>query len=214
MDEQEQLAFAIRRAKLFIVLPTALLMILLAGLLIFAFHKTAPLPPDDTLAPSQAAYYLHQAPLLCKLDGTYYQLTGTVEFESLFQTGQWSDGDAFSLSDAPVAIRFADQYLLFLNGAQAAVYNGYAAEGHASTAYYALPAGVPGAVPASLLARGPRGRSNAHLWEPALCFFAAAAHHRPTGTGRRALDHADHGRISGDDRQHPAGPYRHLYLFL
>ena len=40
MDEQEQLAFAIRRAKLFIVLPTALLMILLAGLLIFAFHKT------------------------------------------------------------------------------------------------------------------------------------------------------------------------------
>ena len=55
MDEQEQLAFAIRRAKLFIVLPTALLMILLAGLLLFAFHKTAPLPPDDTLAPSQAA---------------------------------------------------------------------------------------------------------------------------------------------------------------
>lgn len=161
MDEQEQLAFAIRRAKLFIVLPTALLMILLAGLLIFAFHKTAPLPPDDTLAPSQAAYYLHQAPLLCKLDGTYYQLTGTVEFESLFQTGQWSDGDAFSLSDAPVAIRFADQYLLFLNGAQAAVYNGYAAEGHASTAYYALPTGVTEAVQAYLLERGAPARSNA-----------------------------------------------------
>ena len=96
-----------------------------------------------------------------KLDGTYYQLTGTVEFESLFQTGQWSDGDAFSLSDAPVAIRFADQYLLFLNGAQAAVYNGYAAEGHASTAYYALPAGVTEAVQAYLLERGAPARANA-----------------------------------------------------
>ena len=84
-----------------------------------------------------------------------------MEFESLFQTGQWSDGDAFSLSDAPVAIRFADQYLLFLNGAQAAVYNGYAAEGHASTAYYALPAGVTEAVQAYLLERGAPARSNA-----------------------------------------------------
>lgn len=161
MDEQAQLVRAIRRAKLFVVLPTALLMFLLAGLLIFAFQKTAPLPPDDTLTPSQAAYYLHQAPLLCKLDGTYYQLTGTAEFEALFQTDHWAAGDAFPASDAPIAIRFADRYLLFLNDTQAAVYSGYAAEGHANTAYYALPADVAEAVQAYLLERGMPVKSNA-----------------------------------------------------
>ena len=162
MDEQAQLARAIRRAKLFVILPTALLMFLLAGLLIFAFQKTAPLPPDESLAPTQAAYYLRQAPLLCELDGAYYSLNGTADFASLFQTAQWTQADAFSLQDAPLTIRFADHYLLLLTADdRAAVYNGYVDKSHAATAYYTLPAGTSGTVFDYLIQRAEPTKSNA-----------------------------------------------------
>lgn len=165
MDEQEQLARAIRRAKLFVILPTALLMFLLAALLLFVWRQTAPLPVDDSLTPQAAAEALSSDTLLSQSGEETRRVNGSAELAALLDTAAWTRDPASDTFDAVLTIRFSDGRLLFFSDSGRARFTcPYPADGRSSVARYQIPANVAADAAAWISAHGEDAEADAHLF--------------------------------------------------
>lgn len=168
MDEQEQLARAIRRAKLFVILPTALLMFLLAALLLFVWRQTEPLPADERLTPQSAAESLSDDTLLCQSGEETWHVNGSTELAALLDTAAWTQDSASDVFDAVLTIRFSDGRLLFLSDSGRARFTcPYPADGRSSVARYQIPANAAADAAAWISAHGEDAEADTHLFSSA-----------------------------------------------
>ncbi len=148
MDEK-RFANQVMHGKHFNYLCLAILIIILILIVsIFVVYKTAhssilnkELSPTVTIESADKA--LLGEDILAKFGNAYYEVDSNENLLGLLRLDEWTQSDEFSNDGLLLILHFGEEYeMYFYDNEKVLFYDGYAAKGTKSEAYYEVPADI------------------------------------------------------------------------
>lgn len=112
--------------------------ILLIGTAVYYVNR--PLDFHVTISGIQAGTQSQENYILAKIDDAYYETDSSNDFSAMFAFDEWETSSTMPSGEPVLLLQFAELWVVEVySDGQAAAYNGYAAMGEKSYAYYKIP---------------------------------------------------------------------------